>query len=287
MRPRADTLLVWTGAACGYGCPACPIDADAGPAGIESGPLHSALRDGAADRLVLLVGGEPLLRRDVLRLLAVIRAAGGVPGLVTTGRPLVYPQWRERLRRAGLGYLRVQLFGTGAAHDRAVAVPGAYAQALDGLRAWLSDGDAACDVDVALSTRPGSGDLAADVATLAAVIGASRAQLVVAVDPDAGAGAALAGAVAALDAGEAGRERPLLVWEGLPDGLASRARVAPPRPRFAGTAPPACCLGRVAALAQRAAPPATAPRANSFNYVRTGRTAPWTPAAERCTAHAA
>ena len=85
-----------------------------------------------AGRLVVLVGGEPFLRPDFLHLLAAIRAAGCVPGIVTTGRPLLYPQLRERLRRAGVAYLRVQLFGIGDVHDRAAAVPGAFEQARGG-----------------------------------------------------------------------------------------------------------------------------------------------------------
>src|SRR5512142_83431 len=152
MRPRADTLFVWTGPSCSYGCPACPIGAGAA-AGIEPAALQQLLAGAGGGRLVVLVGGEPLLRKDLLRLVAVIRGAGCVPGLVTTGRPFVYPQWRERLRRAGLEYLRMQFFGVGAAHDHATALPGAFAQALAGLREWVAEAGGACDVDVGLSTR--------------------------------------------------------------------------------------------------------------------------------------
>ena len=289
MRPRADTLLVWTGPACSYGCPACPIDAGTAPAGVETAALQQALAGAADGRLVVLIGGEPLLRRDFLRLVAVVRAAGGVPGVVTTGRPLVYPQWRDRLRRAGIGYLRVQLFGTGAAHDRAVAVPGAYDLALAGVRAWLDDAGAApaCDVDVALSTRGGAGALAADVAALGQAIGAARAQIVVAVDPDRPADATLADAAAALAEWNDDPARPLLVWEGPTGVAADGARVAPPRPRFVGAAPRACCLGGLDALARAGGAGEEAPRANSFNYVRTGRAVPHTPDADACTAHLA
>jgi MoaA/NifB/PqqE/SkfB family radical SAM enzyme len=113
MRPCSDTLLVWTGAACSYGCSACPIDPSTAPAGLQPADLERRLADvpARAGRLVVLVGGEPFLRSDLLRLIAVVRAAGCVPGIITTGRALVYPHVRERLRRAGLAYLRVQLFG--------------------------------------------------------------------------------------------------------------------------------------------------------------------------------
>src|SRR5258706_12140449 len=108
MRPRSDTVLVWTGAPCSSGCPACPIDEGRAPAGLQVAALQHALAGVAPSeqRLVVLVGGEPFLRPDVFALLAAIRAAGCVPGIVTTGRPLLYPQLRQRLRRIGLAYVR-------------------------------------------------------------------------------------------------------------------------------------------------------------------------------------
>src|SRR5215468_11985115 len=132
MRPRGDTVLVWTGGPCSYGCATCPIDQGAAPPGLEVADLRQSLArlPEREARLVLLVGGEPFLRADALRLIAAIRAAGCVPGIVTTGRPLVYAQVREKLRRAGLAYLRLQLFGVGDTHDRATAVPGGFEQAL-------------------------------------------------------------------------------------------------------------------------------------------------------------
>src|SRR5215831_17565620 len=154
MRPSSDTLLVWTGGPCSYGCPACPIDQRIASAGLQLADLQRGLANAAASgRLVVFVGGEPFLRQDILRLITAVRVAGGAPGIITTGRVLLYPQLRDRLRRAGLAYLRVQFFGTGEAHDRAVGVPGAFEQAIAGLRAWLSEASPQCDVDAALSTR--------------------------------------------------------------------------------------------------------------------------------------
>ncbi|HSP96798.1 MAG TPA: class I SAM-dependent methyltransferase, partial [Candidatus Dormibacteraeota bacterium] len=235
-------------------------------------------------------GGEPLLRRDLLRLVAVIRAAGCVPGLVTTGRPLVYPQWRERLRRAGLEYLRMQFFGVGAAHDHATALPGGFAQALAGLRDWVAEAGGACDVDVGLSTRTRPlDDLAAEVETLAGALSGSTAQIVVAVDPDRPPDPALRAAAQALAGWNDDAARPLLVWEGLIDAppSASFVGVAPPRPAFLGPEPSACCLGSLDALSRAAAPPVEETRANSFNYVRSGRSVAWTAGAADCEAHRA
>lgn len=293
MRPRADSLLVWTGAACVYGCPACPIDRERAADGADAAALQQRLAGIEPGRLVVLVGGEPFLRKDLLRLLAVIRAAGCLAGIVTTGRALLYPQWRERLRRAGVAYLRVQVFGVGAAHDRAVAVDGAFAQAIEGVRAWVAEDEGGGDIDVALSTRcRDDRRLVAEVEQLAAAIGTPRVQLVVAVDavddrprPLA---ADLAGAAAALAHWNDDPSRAVLAWEGAADAAGgSLLRIPPLRPAFVGAAPPASCLGSSAALQRDAAPAAEQTRANSFNYVRSGLEVARTARAEECTAHVA
>ena len=296
MRPRADTLLVWTGAPCSYGCSACPIDVAAAPTGADAADLQRALGRVPAreERLVVLVGGEPFLRPDFLRLVAVIRAAGCAPGLVTTGRPLVYPQVRDKLRRAGLAYLRVQLFGIGETHDRAAAVPGAYEQALAGLRAWVADADTRCDVDVALSLRGRPAvDLASEVASVAREIPSAQVQIVIAAEPPGNAAPGDAQAVfqaaVALAHWNDDASRPLLVWEGfaqqrLPAGCVSLPAL---RPAFVAATPRACCLGSVDALARMAPANAEETRANSFNFVRTATTVARTADADACTAYRA
>jgi SAM-dependent methyltransferase len=295
MRPRSDTLLVWTGGACSYGCSACPIDRDSAPAGA---PLADLLRGltgppEAGQRLAVLVGGEPFLRPDLLRLIAAVRAAGCAAGMVTTGRPLNYPRVREKLRSAGLAYLRVQLFGAGESHDRAVAVPGAYDQALAGLRAWIAEAGGACDVDAALTVRRRSAEtLVAEVERLAAAV-SPPAQLVIAVDPaewqEPRQMERLRDAVAALAYWNDAAERPLLVWEGLPESAspATCATIRPLRPSFVAAAPSSSCLGVVEQIerALTASPEQT--RANSFNFLRTSTTVPWTADAATCAAHRA
>ena len=291
MRPRADSLYVWTGAPCSYGCAACPIDAGTAAAGLQVDAVQRALSALPArrGRLVVLLGGEPFLRPDFLALVAAIRAAGAAPGLITSGRPMVYPQLRARLRRAGLAYLRIQLFGTGAAHDQATAVPDAFAQALAGLRAWLGEADPSCAVDAALSTRGRApAALVADVEALAGALGDADVQIALAVDPDADA-APLRPALAALARWNDDAARPLLAWEGLPAALAPLAAlaVAPPRPAVLGPAPAACCLGRGAGLARAAAGGELETRANSFNFIRSARAVPYRASAAACEAHAA
>jgi SAM-dependent methyltransferase len=288
MRPSATTLLVWSGAPCVYGCPTCPIDPLAARAGVDLAELKRRLiavpdRDG---RLVVITGGEPMLRPDLLRLVTTIRSVGCVPGVVTTGRALTYPHVREKLQRAGVEYLRVQLFGRGTSHDAATAVLGSYEQAIAGVRAWIGDGAAVGDVDVALYARARSTDsLAGEVAQIAGDIGAADVHVVVAgesFEP-----AAAAAAVTGLARWNDDPGRPLVVWEGLsePDSPAACTTVPLLGSTFVSAAPAATCLGDVARLSRPSG--AVRPRSNSFNFLRTDSVVAYAAAAAECKAHAA
>jgi 2-polyprenyl-3-methyl-5-hydroxy-6-metoxy-1,4-benzoquinol methylase len=291
MRPQQDTLLVWTGAPCSYGCAACPIDRERADPGLRVFELqqHLAALPAIEGRLAVLVGGEPFLRPDFHRLVAALRAGGCVPGLVSTGRPLIYPKVREQLRRLGLAYLRVQLFGFGDAHDRVTAVAGGFSQALAGLRAWIAEAGTQCDVDVALSTRGRPVEaVVSEIEPLAQELAASGVQIVVAIDPAGRAelegSASLRDAVAAFAHWNDAASAPLLAWEGVPESIASACgfAIAPLRPAFVGGTAQRCCLG-----ALDVEPSATheAARANSFNFVRGDIAVPLTETADTCTAH--
>jgi SAM-dependent methyltransferase len=243
--------------------------------------------------LIVLLGGEPFLRPDLLRLVASIRAAGCVPGIVTTGRPLVYPRLRKQLQRVGVGYLRVQFFGTGEAHDRATSVESGFNQAVTGVRAWIAEVGMGCDVDVALNVRRRPLDtLVTEVETLAREIPSRAVQIVIAIDQATAAEAqhaqALQRAALALAHWNDDASQPMLAWEGL-DGSAmptSSLSIAALRPAFVAAEPHACCLGPVAELA-RSMGAMQQTRANSFNYVRTSTVVPWTKTAAECTAYQA
>lgn len=82
---------------------------------------------------VILSGGDPFLREDVLDL---VRAAAGL-GLhaaVSTNGTLIDAATAARLREAGAGYVGVSIDGIGARHDRFRGQAGAYETALRGLR---------------------------------------------------------------------------------------------------------------------------------------------------------
>ncbi len=279
-------MLAWTGASCVYGCASCPIDAASEKGAIDAAELKRRLmmlsqREG---RLVVLVGGEPMLRPDLLRLFATIHNADCRTGLVTTGRALNYPHVREKVRRAGLDYLRIQLFGAGHTHDATTRVPGGYEQAIAGVRAWLDEADD-CDVDVALYTRQRSADsLAAEVERIDRDIGAREVQILVA-------GESLAGAdVGAAMTSTAGwnddSSHSLLLWEGLAETASPAARATIPAigGRFVGVRPQASCLGTVDRLA---VPGELVVRSNSFNFIRADASTAYAPQAAECSAHTA
>jgi molybdenum cofactor biosynthesis enzyme MoaA len=84
---------------------------------------------------VVLSGGEPTLRRDLLRLAGRARELGLAFGLISNGRMLSYPALADALATAGLEYAYLSLHAADAAvHDALVGVRGAHAQSLQGIR---------------------------------------------------------------------------------------------------------------------------------------------------------
>ena len=85
---------------------------------------------GPEDKMVILSGGEPLMRRDLEDCIRRIREMGFSCGMVTNG----YLLTRERaagLLRAGLGSATVSIDGTEADHDWMRGVSGSFTRALN------------------------------------------------------------------------------------------------------------------------------------------------------------
>ena len=83
---------------------------------------------------VVLSGGEPTIRPDLLRVARHAADRGLDFGLVTNGRMLAYGGLLDRLRARRLRYLYVSLHGDETTHDAMVRA-GAQAQTLAGVRA--------------------------------------------------------------------------------------------------------------------------------------------------------
>jgi 12,18-didecarboxysiroheme deacetylase len=89
--------------------------------------------------VLLVSGGEPLMRGDVLELIAAAKAAG-LRAVLSTNGTLIRPDLAGRLARAGLSYVGVSLDGLREVHDRFRGVDGAFDEALAGIRACRADG---------------------------------------------------------------------------------------------------------------------------------------------------
>jgi len=83
--------------------------------------------------VVLFSGGEPLLRADLLDLIA--RARGlGLRAVISTNGTLIEPDLAARLAESGLSYVGVSLDGLEATNDGMRGRKGAFQAALNGIR---------------------------------------------------------------------------------------------------------------------------------------------------------
>jgi len=101
--------------------------------------MRAAYRPGSG---LVLTGGEPTLRKDLPRLVALARALGYQPIQVqTNGRMLSYPAVVRRLLDAGVTELSPALHGPDASvHDALTRAPGSYDETLAGIRNAVRSG---------------------------------------------------------------------------------------------------------------------------------------------------
>ena len=83
-----------------------------------------------------LIGGEPLLRRDFLPLLAYIKERGFSCSLTTNG--LLLERHAAELVRLGLDRIHVSIDGPPQVHDAVRGVPGAHERAIAGVKALVA-----------------------------------------------------------------------------------------------------------------------------------------------------
>ncbi len=138
-------LLAWeVTRRCNLACLHCRAAAGSGP---YPGELTTAeglalLDDLAAlgQVVVILTGGEPLLREDIYELTAYGAKLGHRMVMAVNGT-LLTPETAVRLKEAGIQRLSISLDGAAAAsHDALRAVPGAFEGALSGIAACRQTG---------------------------------------------------------------------------------------------------------------------------------------------------
>ncbi|MBN2450454.1 MAG: 12,18-didecarboxysiroheme deacetylase [Lentisphaeria bacterium] len=89
--------------------------------------------------VILFSGGEPLLRPDILDLIARARERN-VRAVLSTNGTLIDDALAAKLRRADLSYVGVSLDGLRETNDRFRGIPGAFDRALAGIRACRRGG---------------------------------------------------------------------------------------------------------------------------------------------------
>jgi radical SAM protein with 4Fe4S-binding SPASM domain len=96
---------------------------------------HAMIRDLAdfAVPVILFSGGEPLMREDLLELIAHASGAG-IRAVLSTNGTLVTAELARKLAAAGLDYAGISLDGLEKANDRFRGTPGAFASAMAGLQ---------------------------------------------------------------------------------------------------------------------------------------------------------
>ncbi|HEY3418182.1 MAG TPA: 12,18-didecarboxysiroheme deacetylase [Armatimonadota bacterium] len=83
--------------------------------------------------VLLFSGGEPLMRPDILELIAYARERG-MRAVISTNGTLITPDLAGKLKEFGLSYVGISLDGLEETNDKFRGVKGAFQQALAGIR---------------------------------------------------------------------------------------------------------------------------------------------------------
>jgi len=137
-RGPAGPVVIWNLIRrCNLACKHCySISGDVDFAGeLATAEVFRVMDDLKAFRVPVLIlsGGEPLMRPDLFDISARAKALRFYVGLSTNGT-LIDAPIADRVRDAGYDYVGISLDGIGATHDRFRRKPGAFDAALNGLR---------------------------------------------------------------------------------------------------------------------------------------------------------
>ena len=122
---------------CNLACKHCySISGDVDfPGELSTAEICSVMDDLKAFRVPVLIlsGGEPLMRRDIFDISLRAKSLGFYVGLSTNGT-LIDTALADKIRDIGYDYVGISLDGIGPTHDRFRRKAGAFVAALDGLR---------------------------------------------------------------------------------------------------------------------------------------------------------
>lgn len=89
--------------------------------------------------VLLISGGEPLLRDDLPELIA-FAASKGIRVTISSNGTLLNRERAIQLKKLGVSYIGISMDGIGAVNDRFRGCPGAFAAALEGIRQCVAAG---------------------------------------------------------------------------------------------------------------------------------------------------
>ncbi len=122
---------------CNLNCIHCySLSADTDfPGELTTGEVFTVMEDlrGFGVPVLILSGGEPLLRPDIFEISARAKDLGFYVGLSTNGA-LIGEAMADRIATIGYDYVGISLDGIGAVHDRFRRVPGCFEASLRGIR---------------------------------------------------------------------------------------------------------------------------------------------------------
>jgi heme d1 biosynthesis radical SAM protein NirJ len=121
-------------------CYATSADRDF-PGELSSGEVHAVMDDLHAYgvRVLILSGGEPLMRPDIFDISRRAKSMGFYVGLSSNGT-LIDAANAERIAELGYDYVGISLDGMRETHDRFRRIPGSFEAALAGIRQCRDQG---------------------------------------------------------------------------------------------------------------------------------------------------
>ncbi len=137
IRPTGPVVIWNLIRRCNLTCKHCyALSADHDYAGeLDTAEVFAVMDDLRAYQVPVLIlsGGEPLLRPDLFEIAARAKAQGFYVGLSTNGTLIDGPQ-AERIHAAGFDYVGISLDGIAATHDRFRRLNGAFTRSLAALQ---------------------------------------------------------------------------------------------------------------------------------------------------------
>ena len=141
---RNRPLVVWNVTnRCNLRCKHCYIEAEDRKYQDElsTEEAREMINDLAAMKVPVLLfsGGEPLIRQDIYEL-GQMAAEKGLRPVISTNGTLIDDAVARKIKKAGFQYVGISIDGAPATHDEFRNPPGAFADALRGIRACLNNG---------------------------------------------------------------------------------------------------------------------------------------------------